>query len=77
MEFRRFVFSGELDKELLEIYENIILKAESLLGIFKKEKGKRGVFTYHVNATANMPIARESLENARKFFSNIRKLVKV
>ena len=74
-EFRKIVFSGELDKKLLEIYENIMLKAETLLGIFKMEKGKRGFYTYHVDAKANLPIAKESLENARKFFSNMEKII--
>jgi len=42
------------------------------LKIFLLEKRKRGRFTYNVNANANIPYAKESVENARKFVSIIK-----
>lgn len=74
-EFKKIVLSKQLDKELLEIYEDAMIKANTLLKIFKKEKWKRGHFTYHINASANMPVAKKSLENAKKFVSNIMKIL--
>ena len=47
------------------------MKAEELLGIFKREKSKRGEFTYQKLPQANLHPARESLENAETFFKNI------
>ncbi|MCX6706589.1 MAG: hypothetical protein NT001_00395 [Candidatus Woesearchaeota archaeon] len=40
------VDKGELDVELLMLYEKVLVKADKLLGIFKIEKKKRGEFTY-------------------------------
>ena len=68
-EFAKFVNNGVLQKELLIIYESEILKADSLLSIFKTERRKRGIFTYNVKSEANIPYAKESIENARKFVS--------
>ncbi|MFH1249349.1 MAG: HEPN domain-containing protein [archaeon] len=77
-EFRRFVKEGVLDKELLRIYEEVLVRAESLLSIFALEKGKRGRFTYEKLPQANMPPANESLNNASLFFKTIsRVLVKL
>ncbi len=45
-EFKKFVESGELDVELLKIYQEALVRAEHLLGILKEEKKKRGEFTY-------------------------------
>ena len=70
-EFANFVKKGVLDKELLVIYENELIKAESLLEIFKIEKKKRGEFTYKKLPQANKQPASESLENSRKFFKYI------
>ena len=73
--FSNFVKNGELDKELLIIYDNEIMKADSLLQIFKSEKKKRGMFTYNVKSEANMPYAQESVNNAEKFVSSIKKIL--
>jgi len=73
-EFKRLVFQGIVDQELLEIYENIIVKADTLLGIFKIEKKKRGEFTYQKLSQANLEPANNSLENSKTFFKHIRKL---
>ena len=73
-EFRRLVFQSIVDKELLKIYDDIIVKADTLLGIFKTEKKKRGEFTYQKLCQANREPANKSLENAKTFLKHIRKL---
>jgi len=70
-EFRRFVETGELDVELLKIYEEALVRAEYLLGIFKEEKRKRGEFTYRTMPQANKAPARESMEHAKTFFKHM------
>src|SRR3989344_2152330 len=70
-EFRKLVSFGVVDKELLRLYEEVLVKAEELLGIFKIEKKKRGEFTYQRISQANLEPAKESLENAKTFLKNI------
>lgn len=70
-----FIDSGILDVELLQIYQKMIIKADELLQIFKDEKWKRGHFTYHLIAQANLEPAKESLENAKRFLINIKKVL--
>jgi len=70
-EFKKFVESGELDVELLKIYQEALVRAEYLLGIFKEEKGKRGEFTYRTMPQANKEPAKESIERAKTFFRHI------
>jgi len=70
-EFKKFVESGELDVELLKIYQEAIIRAEYLLGIFKKEKSKRGEFTYRTLPQANKEPAKESIESAKTFYKHI------
>ena len=70
-----FVDSGLLDKELLEIYNEIIVKADELLSLFSHEKWKRGHFTYKTIAQANVEPAKESINNTIKFLSNIKKVL--
>jgi|TARA_Y100000310_G_C20602728_1_gene773905 uncharacterized protein (UPF0332 family) len=70
-EFEKLTLSGEIDFELLKIYKEIVIKADELLGIFRKEKSKRGIFTYKKLPHANLEPAKESLNNAEKFFKNI------
>lgn len=70
-EFEKLTLSGEIDAELLKIYKEIVIKADELLGIFRKEKSKRGRFTYKKLPQANLEPAKESLNNAEKFFKNI------
>jgi uncharacterized protein (UPF0332 family) len=74
-EFKKIVNSGDIDKQLLDIYETETLKAETLLNIFFTEKRKRGIFTYNIKSEANLPYAKESIENARKFISMIKLLI--
>ena len=70
-EFEKLADSGQIDQELVKIYKDIVIKAEELLGIFAKEKSKRGKFTYKMLPQANLEPAKESLENAEKFYKNI------
>jgi uncharacterized protein (UPF0332 family) len=74
-EFRKFVESGELDVELLRIYQEALVRAEYLLGIFKEEKKKRGEFTYRTMPQANKEPAKESVEHAKTFFKNMNNLI--
>ena len=73
--FKAFIDRGILDNELLRIYENEISKAESLLNIFSIEKGERGRFTYNIKSEANLPYAKESIENAKRFVSVIKAII--
>jgi len=75
-EFERLALSGDIDVELLKIYKSIVIKADELLGIFRKEKSKRGKFTYKKLPQANLEPAKESLANAEKFFKNINLMIK-
>lgn len=76
-EFSNFVNKEILKKELLLIYEDALVKAETLLSIFNKEKWKRGHFTYQKLPQANKEPAIESLENASKFFKVIYNILKM
>jgi uncharacterized protein (UPF0332 family) len=73
-EFSRLVDKGTVDIELLKIYQNMIIRADTLLHIFELEKGKRGKFTYKRIPQANQEPAQESIKNAQTFFSNIYRL---
>jgi uncharacterized protein (UPF0332 family) len=76
-EFKRnFVDNGELDVELLKIYDRILVRADELLGLYKTEKSKRGTFTYKTIAQANLEPANESVDNSRKFLINIKNILK-
>jgi uncharacterized protein (UPF0332 family) len=63
-----FIDTGLLDKKLFEIYNEMIIKADTLLDIFKLEKKKRGNFTYNTIPQANKAPAQESIENAKTFY---------
>jgi len=75
-EFEKLVLIGEIDVALLKIYKEIVMKADVLLGIFKKEKSKRGRFTYKTLPQANIGPAEESMNNAKKFYKNINLIIK-
>ena len=72
---KTFVKTGVLDKRLLQIYTDLVVKAGDLLEIFKDEKWKRGNFTYQVIAQANKMPAEDSLTNAKLFVANISKAI--
>ena len=67
VEFKKFVKKGILAKDLLELYEDVSLKAEVLLKILHEEKRNRRIFTYEQLPQANRKPAIESLENAQRF----------
>lgn len=71
LEFKRLVENGTIDVELLKMYEEVLIRADTLLGIFSKEKSKRGRFTYQKLAQANLDPAKESLERAKMFFKHM------
>ena len=73
-EFSKLVTTGVVDVELLKIYQNMIIKADTLLHIFELEKDKRGKFTYRRIPQANQEPAQESIKNAQTFFSQIYRL---
>ena len=70
------VKTGKLDVELLKIYREMVVRAEELLGIFSKEKGIRGRFTYQKLPQANREPAKESFDNALFFFKNINQILR-
>ena len=73
-EFSKLVDKGIVDVELLKIYQNMLMRADTLLHIFGLEKGKRGKFTYRRISQANQEPAQESINNAKIFFNNIFRL---
>ena len=69
--FETLVHDGKIDVELLRIYKSMIVKADTLLEIFREEKAKRGHFTYQRLPQANFEPARESVQHAFFFFKHI------
>jgi len=69
--FSTLVEKGVVDVELLNIYRNMLIKADTLLHIFELEKGKRGRFTYRRIPQANQEPAQESIKNAQFFFKSL------
>ena len=68
--------NGESELYLQRAENELISMAEELLGIFSKEKGKRGRFTYQKLPQANREPAKESFDNASFFFKNINKILR-
>jgi len=75
--FKKLAKTGELDKELLEIYEDAKVKAETLLLILEDEEKKRTEYTYKTYPQANKAPAEKSIENAKFFVAHIRKFVEI
>lgn len=73
---KNFVDTNELDMIFLKIYKKMIIRADTLLEIFKDEKWKRGHFTYQTIPQANKEPAKDSLKNSKFFVSNIMKVIK-
>ena len=63
-EFEKLTLSGEIDMGLLKIYKEIVIRADELLGIFRKEKSKRGRFTYKKLPQANVQLPKRSKKGA-------------
>ena len=72
---KTFVKTGVLDKKLLQIYTDLVVKAGDLLEIFKDEKWKKGNFTYQIISQANKTPAEDSLSNSKLFIANISKVI--
>ena len=73
--FRKLVREGKLDVELLNLYEEVKVKAQTLLEIFEKEGQNRTKFTYKTLAHANKEPAESSIKNAKTFFTHLRELI--
>jgi uncharacterized protein (UPF0332 family) len=73
--FKEEVENKDLIQELIPIYDDAVEKAETLLKIFANERKNRGRFTYDVNANANMPFAKESINNAKIFLATIKSIL--
>ena len=69
---KELVRTGVLDVKLLKIYKTLVIRADALLEIFRKEKGKRGGFTYQTIPQANREPAEDSIRNAKTFVANIK-----
>ena len=69
------IIQNFLDVKLLEIYKEMIIKADYLLEIFRDLRFKRSFFTYATIPQANKAPAEESLKNAKIFVSNIIKVI--
>ena len=74
--FSELVKEGIIQKDLLKIYNKEILKAEALLEILRDELGKRTAFTYKTLPEANRDPARESIQNATKFYKIMNAIIK-
>jgi len=74
-EFKKLVREGIIEKEILRIYEELKIKAESLLEILSTEKEKRKTFTYETISQANKQPAEDSIKNAISFISHIRRMI--
>lgn len=70
-EFSKLVKKGIIDKELLDMYKEVMIKAETLLEILRQEKDSRNEFTYEKLPQANKEPARNSLKNAQQFYSHL------
>lgn len=75
--FKKLAKAGELDEELLKIYEDAKVKAETLLLILEGEEEKRTEYTYKTYHQANKEPAEKSIENAKFFVSHIKKFVEM
>ena len=73
--FKKIVKTGELNHELLIIYEDTKVKAEILLSILEYEEEKRTEYTYKKLPQANKEPAEKSLENASFFISHIKEFI--
>ncbi len=73
--FKKIIKTGELDKKLLNIYEDAKIKADSLLLIMEDEKEKRNTFTYKTLPQANKGPAEKSIENAQFFIVHIKAIL--
>ena len=81
-----FYMNKRLEKKLIEDFHEAILesgeilgkeKAKKLVEDYKSEKDKRGIFTYELGQIAMQNKAKTSLERAKLFNQEIRKMIKL
>ena len=79
-----FYMNKRLEKKLIEDFHEAILesgeilgkeKAKKLVEDYKSEKDKRGIFTYELGQIAMQNKAKTSLERAKLFNQEIRKII--
>jgi uncharacterized protein (UPF0332 family) len=68
----------EIRKDVMELLgkEELKRKARELISDYEYERRKRSKFQYEIGVSAKQSYARTSLERAKKFFFEIRKLIK-
>lgn len=80
-----FYLNGKLQKKLIEEFAESLEEAAEILGRQKAdllmedyffEKGKRAIFTYRTEEIVIKAKAKTSLERARRFIKEIRKIIK-
>lgn len=49
----------------------MIVRADELLGLFQREKAKRGLFTYKSIPQADLEPAEESIQHAQTFVRHV------
>src|SRR3989344_9072891 len=69
--FKQLVEEGIVDVELLKLYEEALIRADTLVSIFHLEKSKCGKFTYKELPQANQEPAEKSIKNAEQFFKHV------
>lgn len=81
-----FYLTGKLQKRLIEDFAEAKEETSEMLGKEKAkeliedyfyEKKKRGLFTYEMGATAMRNKAQTSLERAKRFNEEIRKMIEI
>lgn len=81
-----FYLTGKLEKKFIEEFSEAKAEVAELLGKEKAkelvedyfyEKGKRGTFTYKIGAIAMQNKSQTSLERAKRFNEEIRKMIEV
>lgn len=79
-----FYINKRLEKKLIEDFQEAILESGEILGKerakklvedYKSEKDKRGIFTYELGQIAMENKAKTSLERAKLFNQEIRKII--
>lgn len=68
----------EMRKDVMELLgrEELRIKAKELISDYEYERRKRSKFQYEIGVSAKQSYAQTSLERAKKFFFEIRKLIK-
>jgi len=74
--FKKLVKEGTINGEMLNIYEELKTRAETLLEIYEIEEQKRTEYTYMTIPQANKEPAENSLKNALFFVSHMKEMIK-